>query len=241
MTDTTHTPVAIVTGASRGLGHALAGALAEDGYALVLDARGTGALESAAAALRPNAWVTALPGDITDAGHRRDLVAAADRLGGCDLLINNAGTLGTSPLPALADYPLDDLRHALETNVLAPTALTQLTLPLLRERGGAVCNITSDAAREPYEGWSGYGAGKAALEQVSNILAAEETGIRVWWVDPGDLRTRMHAAAFPDEDISDRPRPEYVVPGFQRLFTERPPSGRYSAADLLPYAPTDAA
>ena len=149
-----------------------------------------------------------------------------------DLLVNNAGTLGAAPLPALADYPPEELRAAFEANVIAPVALTQLFLPALRERGGAVLNITSDAAIEPYAGWGGYGAAKAALEQASNVLAAEETAIRVWWVDPGDLRTDMHQAAFPGEDISDRPLPESVVPAFVRLVTERLPSGRYRAADL---------
>ena len=235
--NTNHASVAIVTGASRGLGRALARSLAAAGYSLVVDARGTGAIEAAAGELRERTWVETVPGDITDPAHRRDLVDAALRLGGLDLLVNNAGTLGAHPLPPLSEYPLDDLRHALETNVVAPIALTQLALPALRERGGAVCNVTSDAAVEPYEGWSGYGAGKAALEQASHILAAEETGVRVWWVDPGDMRTRMHADAFPGEDISDRPLPGEVAPAFLRLFAERPASGRYRAADLLPAAP----
>jgi NAD(P)-dependent dehydrogenase (short-subunit alcohol dehydrogenase family) len=232
--DNSHASVAIVTGASRGLGRALARSLAAAGYSLVVDARGTGAIEAAAAELRERTWVEAVPGDITDPGHRQDLLDAAHRLGGLDLLVNNAGTLGTSPLPPLAEYPLTDLRDALETNVVAPIALIQLALPGLRERGGAICTITSDAAIEPYEGWSGYGAGKAAIEQASHILAAEESGVRVWWVDPGDLRTQMHADAFPGEDISDRPLPEEITPAFTRLFAERPASGRYRAADLLP-------
>jgi len=143
-------------------------------------------------------------------------------------------TLGAAPLPAMADYPPDELRAAFEANVIAPVALIQLFLPALRERGGAVLNITSDAAVEPYAGWGGYGAVKAALEQASNVLAAEETAIRVWWVDPGDLRTDMHQAAFPGQDISDRPLPESVVPALVRLVTERLPSGRYRAAELVP-------
>lgn len=232
--DTKHTSVAIVTGASRGLGRALARSLAAGGYSLVVDARATGAIEAAAAELRRQTWVEAVPGDITDPAHRQDLMDAAHRLGGADLLVNNAGTLGASPLPPLAEYPIDDLRGALETNVVAQIALIQLALPNLRERGGAICNITSDAAVEPYEGWAGYGAGKAALDQASHILAAEETGVRVWWVDPGDMRTQMHADAFPDEDISDRPLPEEITPAFTRLFAERPASGRYRAADLMP-------
>ena len=225
---------ALITGASRGLGRALAGGLAAAGYALVIDARDGQALAGAASAIRdsaPGADVTALAGDITDPAHRLALRAAAAEI---DLLVNNAGTLGAAPLPALADYPPEELRAAFEANVIAPVALTQLFLPALRERGGAVLTITSDAAIEPYAGWGGYGAAKAALEQASNVLAAEETAIRVWWVDPGDLRTDMHQAAFPGEDISDRPLPESVVPAFVRLVTERPPSGRYRAAELVP-------
>ena len=154
-----------------------------------------------------------MPGDVTDPAHRAALARAADEAGGLDLLVNNAGTLGASPLPAMADYPLDELRAALEANVIAPVALTQLLLPMLRKRGGAVLNITSDAAVEPYAGWGGYGAAKAALEQASHVLAAEELTIRVWWADPGDLRTDMHQQAFPGEDISDRPLPWAVSPG----------------------------
>ena len=153
-----------------------------------------------------------------------------------DLLVNNAGTLGASPLPALADYPPDELRVAFEVNVIAPIALTQLVLPLLRASGGAVLNITSDAAEQAYAGWGGYGAAKAALEQASNVLAAEENTLRVWWVDPGDMRTRMHQDAFPGEDISDRPQPGSVIPALRRLIAERPPSGRYRAAELMPAA-----
>ena len=225
---------ALITGASRGLGRALAGGLAAAGYALVIDARDGQALAGAASAIRdsaPGADVTALAGDITDPAHRLALRAAAAEI---DLLVNNAGTLGAAPLPALADYPPEELRAAFEANVIAPVALIQLFLPALRERGGAVLNITSDAAIEPYAGWGGYGAAKAALEQASNVLAAEETAIRVWWVDPGDLRTDMHQAAFPGEDISDRPLPESVVPAFVRLVTERPASGRYRASELVP-------
>jgi NAD(P)-dependent dehydrogenase (short-subunit alcohol dehydrogenase family) len=234
-TEPDRTRTAIVTGASRGLGRALAAALAGAGYAVVIDARNAADLEVARAELAaryPAATITAVPGDVCDPAHRTALADAAG--GGADLLINNAGTLGASPLPALADYPLDELRAAFESNVVAPLALIQALLPSLRERGGAVCNITSDAATGAYEGWGGYGAAKAALEQASNVLAAEETTIRVWWVDPGDLRTRMHQEAFPGEDISDRPRPEEVVPGFLRLIGGRLPSGRYRAPELLP-------
>jgi NAD(P)-dependent dehydrogenase (short-subunit alcohol dehydrogenase family) len=223
---------ALVTGASRGLGRALASGLAGEGYALLIDARDARALGTAADGIRasvPGATVTELPGDITDPAHRAALAEAADDI---DLLVNNAGTLGAAPLPALADYPPGELRAAFESNVVAPIALIQLFLPALRARGGAVLNVTSDAAVEPYTGWGGYGAAKAALEQASNVLAAEETAIRVWWVDPGDLRTDMHQAAFPGEDISDRPLPESVVPAFLRLIAERLPSGRYRAAEL---------
>ena len=223
---------ALITGASRGLGRALADGLAAAGYSLIIDARDAAALGLAAAAIRDGgAEVVAVPGDVTDAAHRAALRAAAG--GQLDLLVNNAGTLGAAPLPALADYPLGELRAAFEANVLAPVALIQAFLPALRERGGAVLNITSDAAVEPYSGWGGYGAAKAALEQASNVLAAEEPAIRVWWVDPGDLRTEMHQAAFPGEDISDRPLPESVVPALVRLFWERLPSGRYRAAELV--------
>ncbi len=226
-------PVAVLTGASRGLGRALARGLAADGYALVIDARDAATLRAMAASLPAGTEVAALPGDITDPAHRAALAAAADGFGGPDLLINNAGTLGASPLPAIADYPITDLRDALEVNVIAPLALTQLLLPALRGHGGAVLSVTSDAAVEAYAGWGGYGAAKAALEQACAVLAAEEVTVRVWRVDPGDLRTDMHQAAFPGEDISDRPLPESVLPGFLRLIGERLPSGRYRAADLL--------
>jgi NAD(P)-dependent dehydrogenase (short-subunit alcohol dehydrogenase family) len=232
--DMTNTKNAVVTGASRGLGLALARGLAADGWSLVIDARDGEALRAAAAGLPGGARLILLPGDVTDPAHRDDIARAAADLGGPDLLINNAGTLGASPLPAMADYPIGELRDAFEVNVLAPIALTQLLLPALRRRGGAVLNITSDAAVEPYAGWGGYGAAKAALEQASNVLAAEEPGLRVWWTDPGDLRTDMHQLAFPGEDISDRPEPESVVPAFARLIAERLPSGRYRAAHLLP-------
>jgi NAD(P)-dependent dehydrogenase (short-subunit alcohol dehydrogenase family) len=218
---------ALITGASRGLGRALAQGLAEAGYRLIADARDAESLATALAGLD----ATVIAGDITDATHRAELArTAAD---GLDLLVNNAGTLGAAPLPALADYPLDALRAAFEANVVAPLALTQALLPVLRVRGGAVLNITSDAAVEPYAGWGGYGATKAALEQASAVLAAEEPTIRVWWADPGDLRTRMHQAAFPGEDISDRPEPETVVPGLVKLIAQRLPSGRYRIGELL--------
>jgi NAD(P)-dependent dehydrogenase (short-subunit alcohol dehydrogenase family) len=215
---------ALITGASRGLGRALARSLIEAGWDVIADARDGTAL----AAALPEA--VTVPGDITSASHRSVLAAAVgDRL---DLLVNNAGTLGAAPLPALADYPLAELRAALEANLLAPLALTQLLLPALLASDGAVLNVTSDAAVEPYPGWGGYGATKAALEQASAVLAAEKPGVLVWRVDPGDLRTDMHQAAFPGADISDRPLPETVTPALLKLITRRPPSGRYTIGDL---------
>jgi NAD(P)-dependent dehydrogenase (short-subunit alcohol dehydrogenase family) len=229
------TQTVLITGASRGLGRALAVGLARAGFALIIDARDAAALDAVAREVRAGgAAVTAIAGDVTDSAHRAALGQAAEAAGRLDVLVNNAGTLGASPLPALADYPPDELRAAFEVNVIAPVALTQRLLPLLRTSGGAVLNITSDAAVAAYAGWGGYGAAKAALEQASNVLAAEETGLRVWWADPGDLRTDMHQRAFPGEDISDRPRPESVVPAFVRLITQRLPSGRYRAAHLMP-------
>ena len=174
-----------------------------------------------------------MAGDVADADHRAALVATATELGRLDLLVNNASVLGPSPQPALADYPLDVLGDLYRVNVLAPLGLVQAALPLLRASGGTIVNVTSDAAVEGYEGWGGYGSSKAALEQLSNVLAAEQPELRVYWFDPGDMRTAMHQEAFPGEDISDRPEPESVVPALQRLLAERPPSGRYRAADLL--------
>lgn len=223
-------PVAIITGASRGLGAALARGLAGAGWELVLDARGGEALAATRATI--DGEVRALAGDVTDPRHRAALVAAAAELGGADLLVNNAGILGPSPQPALAGYPLAALREVYEVNVLAPLALTQLALPALRERGGAVVAITSDAASEPYPGWGGYGSAKAAVVQAMRVLAVEEPDVRVWAVDPGDLRTRMHAEAFPGEDISDRPLPETMVPAFLALLAGRPESGPVKLANL---------
>ena len=220
-------PKALITGASRGLGRALARGLAASGYQLIADARDGRALAASLAGLD----ATVIEGDITDPAHRAALArAAAGRL---DLLVNNASTLGATPLPALADYPLDALRDAFEVNVVAPLGLIQLLLPALRARGGAVLNVTSDAAVEPYSGWGGYGAAKAALEQASAVLATEEPSVRVWWADPGDLRTQLHQAAYPGQDISDRPEPETVVPGFGKLISQRLPSGRYKIGELL--------
>jgi NAD(P)-dependent dehydrogenase (short-subunit alcohol dehydrogenase family) len=221
-------PTAIVTGASRGLGLALAGALADRGWRLVIDARDGTALEHAAATLRPRTEVVALAGDVADSAHREALVAAA---GALDLLVNNASDLGPSPLPALARYPLGELEHVYRVNALAPLALMQLALPRL-VAGGRVVNVTSDAAVEPYAGWGGYGSAKAALEQLTAIFAAENPGLRVYAVDPGDMNTRMHQDAYPGEDISDRPPPEQSVPGLLALIEGKLPSGRYAASAL---------
>jgi NAD(P)-dependent dehydrogenase (short-subunit alcohol dehydrogenase family) len=228
-------PNAIVTGASRGLGRALATALADRGYSLVVDARDSLALEEARQDLESRgARVVALPGSVTDSAHRRALVSAAWDLGGLDLLVNNAGILGPSPQPALADYPLDTLAEVYLVNVLAPLGLIQDALPLLAAQPGAtILNITSDAAVEAYEGWGGYGSGKAALDQLTAILAAERPDVRILAVDPGDMRTRMHQEAFPGEDISDRPPPEAVVPGLLALIEGTQPSGRYRVSEVL--------
>ena len=215
-------PTAIVTGASRGLGLALSRALGERGWRLVIDARDAGPLEAAAAGLPE---VVALPGDVSDPDHRRALVEAAG--GDIDLLVNNASLLGPSPQPALAEYPLDVLEGVYRVNVLAPLALFQLALPRV------LINVTSDAAVEAYEGWGGYGSSKAALEQLTAILAAEHPGRRIYAIDPGDMNTRMHQEAFPGEDISDRSAPEERVPGLLALIEGDLPSGRYSAGALL--------
>jgi NAD(P)-dependent dehydrogenase (short-subunit alcohol dehydrogenase family) len=219
-------PTAIVTGASRGLGLALSRGLAERGWRLVIDARDAAALEAAAAGL-PN--VVTVPGDVSDPSHRHALVeAAGERV---DLLVNNASLLGPSPQPPLADYPLDVLEAVYRVNVIAPLALIQLALPRLTE-DARIVNVTSDAAVEPYEGWGGYGSSKAALEQLTAILAAEHPARRVYAIDPGDMNTRMHQEAFPGEDISDRAAPEERVPGLLALIEGDLPSGRYAAAAL---------
>jgi NAD(P)-dependent dehydrogenase (short-subunit alcohol dehydrogenase family) len=226
--------VAIITGASKGFGHALAEDLARDGWDLVLDARHAEELEVTAATLRTHGTqVRAIAGDVSDAVHREQLVAAATALGGLDLLVNNASTLGPAPMPFLRNYPLDELARVYEVNVLAPLALVQRALPLLHASRGTIVGVTSDAAVEGYEGWGGYGSSKAALEQVHRVLAAEQPELRVYWFDPGDMRTAMHQDAFPGEDISDRPEPGTVVPALRRLLWNAPPSGRYRAADLL--------
>lgn len=212
-------PVALVTGGSAGLGLALATELAGRGWRLVLDARDPERLTRAAGGLGE-----VVAGDVTDPAHRARLAEAVGP--GLDLLVNNASTIGPSPMPRLADYDLDVLRNVYETNVFAPLALIRLLLPALRSSHGAVVNVTSDAAVEPYPGWGGYGSAKAALDQLSAVLGAEEE-ISVWSLDPGDLRTELHQRAFPGEDISDRPEPASVVPAFLKVVDERLPSGRY--------------
>lgn len=218
--------VAIVTGASRGLGLALARALAERGWRVVADARGASQLHAVAERL---GGVVAVAGDVADPEHRRVLVESAGAQ--IDLLVNNASVLGPSPRPDLAAYPLDALRDVYETNVLAPLALVQRALPHLRP-GAVILNVTSDAAAEPYAGWGGYGSSKAALDQVTAILGVEHPGLRVYAVDPGDMRTQLHQDAFPGEDISDRAAPEASVPGLLALIEGSQPSGRYRVHDL---------
>ncbi|HVL05092.1 MAG TPA: SDR family oxidoreductase [Acidimicrobiales bacterium] len=223
-------PTAIITGASRGLGLALARGLAERSWNLVLDARGGEALQKVAEELSGTTEVVAIAGDVADEDHREQLVEAARAMGGPDLLVNNASLLGPSPQPKLADYPLDTFRTVYEVNVTAPLALIQRALPVLAQSPqGAVINVTSDAGVEGYEGWGGYGSSKAALEHLSKVLAAEHPELNVWWVDPGDMNTRMQQEAFPDEDVSDRPPPEQSVPGILKLIDENAPSGRYQA------------
>jgi len=220
---------AIVTGASRGLGLELARALAQRGWRLVIDARSAPELEAARAELGAYGDVVAIAGDVADPDHRARLVDAAGET--LDLLVNNASTLGVSPLPALGDYPLAALEHVFAVNAIAPLALVQLALERMPV-GARIVNVTSDAAVEAYEGWGGYGASKAALEQLSGVLGAERPDLRVYAVDPGDMNTRMHQDAYPGEDISDRPPPEDSVPGFLALVEGTLPSGRYRTAEL---------
>jgi NAD(P)-dependent dehydrogenase (short-subunit alcohol dehydrogenase family) len=226
-------PVAVITGASQGLGLALARALASTGWSVVADARDAVRLDAAVTAL-PGGPHLAVPGDVTDSWHRGALAVSAADLGGADLLVNNASTLGVSPLPRLADVEPETYLRTLEVNVVAPIALASLVLPQLRARHGRILNITSDASVEAYETWGGYGSSKAALDHATRVLAAEEPEVRVYAVDPGDLRTAMHQAAFPGEDISDRPEPESVVPHLMALVVGDVPSGRHRAADLEP-------
>ena len=222
-------PIALITGASRGLGRAAARALAQRGWSLIVDARRAADLTEATRGL---AGAVAVLGDVTDPAHRARLAEAAGRTGRLDVLVNNASRLGPSPQPPLASYPLDELGRVYDTNVFAPLALIQLLATPLAAAAGTIVNVSSDAATEAYPGWGGYGSAKAALDQLTAVLAAEQPSLRCYAFDPGDMRTDMHQRAFPGEDISGRPEPEAVVPALLRLLDERPPSGRYRASDL---------
>lgn len=230
MTASDERDVALVTGGSRGLGHALTVALAQRGWQVVVDARDGDRLAAAVGGLT---GVVPVAGDVADPAHRAELARAVAGAGGLDLLVNNASILGPSPQPPLASYPLDVLAEVYAANTIAPVGLFQLVAPHLERRRGRVVNITSDAAVEPYEGWGGYGSSKAALDQITNIMGAEHPELRVYAFDPGDMATDLHQQAFPDEDISDRQHPAAVVPSLLRLVDGDLPSGRYRAADLV--------
>ena len=228
---------ALITGASQGLGRALAEGLLDAGWSVVIDARHAEALERAAHDLAghvtPGHALVARPGDVTDPGHRQELVAAVAERGGLDLLVNNASTLGATPLPPLTDYPIGELVRVLEVNTVAPLALIQAVWPWLGQSPRPrIVNVTSDASVESYPGWGGYGLAKAALDHLSAVLAVEQPAVRVWAVDPGDLQTQMHQDAFPGEDISDRPEPACAVPGLLALLGSDRPSGRVRLAEL---------
>lgn len=223
---------ALITGASRGLGLALARALAQSGWQLIIDARGAEALDDAWSELSTWTHIVAISGDIGEEDHRQALAQAASQMGGVNLVVNNAGILGPSPQPALLDYPLKDLLGVYEINVVAQLGVLQAIRHTLLP-GAKIIQVTSDAGVEAYPGWGGYGSSKAALEQISSILAAENPHLTVYWVDPGDMRTQMQQEAFPGEDISDRLLPEEVIPGFLTLIESDLPSGRYAASQLI--------
>jgi NAD(P)-dependent dehydrogenase (short-subunit alcohol dehydrogenase family) len=229
--------VAIITGGSRGLGAALATDLVRDGWTVVVDGRDAATLAATAARIRNDAATSGnlieVAGDVADASHRAALVQTARAAGSLELVVNNASVLGPSPLHHLGEHPLDAFGQIFDVNVVAPLGLIQLALPDLRANRGTVIDVSSDAAVEGYEGWGGYGSSKAALDQISKVLAAEESDVHVYAFDPGDMRTEMHQQAFPGEDISDRPAPETVIPAVRALLATSPPSGRYRAADLL--------
>jgi len=225
-------PVALITGASRGFGRALAIDLGKEGWSVVIDARHARPLHEVSVLLE-SMGVAVLPrtGDVADPDHRIELIKSAGALGGLDLLVNNASELGPTPLPTLEKHGLTDLRRVYEVNVFAPLGLIQAALPLLRRSHGTIVSLSSDAAIEPYEGWGGYGSSKSALDQLHQVLAVEEPGIRVYQFDPGDMRTEMHQAASPAENISGLPEPETVVPALRRLLDAGAPSGRHRASD----------
>lgn len=227
----TRSPIAIVTGASRGFGLAIARALVNNGWTVIADARNPDDLADALNSIGDG--FTAIPGDVTHPIHREQMIRAAVAAGGLDLLVNNASILGPSPQPYLDNYPLDVFEEVFRVNLMAPLALVQASLPLLRHSGGVVVNITSDAGREAYPGWGGYGSSKAALDQMTNILGAEEPDLAVYRFDPGDMNTRLHQEAFPGQDISDRPDPEQSVPSLMALIEGRPPSGAYGVSDFV--------
>lgn len=230
------TQTALITGASRGLGRALAYTLARQSWKLIIDARDSSALEAVTAELSQSTQVLAIPGDIRDAAHREALAEAAAQLGGLDALVNNASFLGLSPQPNLLDYPLEVLEEVYKVNVIAQLGVIQAVRNHIKP-GARLLNVTSDAGLEAYPGWGGYGSSKAALEHASAILAEENPQWKVYWVDPGDMRTQMQQEAFPDEDISDRPLPESSVPGLLQLLSGKLPSGRYQARLLMPEVP----
>ena len=225
--------VALITGASRGFGRAVAEELSNNDWDLVVDARNDDTLQSVARACRGAGRISAVAGDVADPAHREELAQVIRGLGRLDLLVNNASELGPSPQPQLDAYPLDELEHVYRINALAPLAIVQLVLPELVAAGGAVVNVSSDAAVEAYPGWGGYGSSKAALDQLTAVLAAEQAALAVYAFDPGDMRTTMQQQAFPHEDISDRPEPHTVVPALLRLIEQRPPSGRYRSSDSV--------
>ncbi len=222
---------ALITGASRGLGLALARALAHRQWNLIIDARGETALEKARQELSAWTTVTAVSGDITSPAHRQALAVTSRALGGLDVVVNNASILGPSPQPVLLDYPLEVLEQVYRTNVFAPLGLLQTVRHLLKP-AAKIIHVSSDAAVQAYEGWGGYGSAKAALEHLTAIFAAENPAYHVYWVDPGDMQTQMHQEAFPGEDISDRPLPETSVPGFLALIDGEWENGRYQAREI---------
>ncbi len=223
---------ALITGASRGLGLALARQLAQNGWGLIIDARGKKALEQVREELSAKTKVIAISGDVTAEAHRKKILKAAQELDGLDLIVNNASLLGPSPQPQFLDYPLDILEDVYRANVIAPLAIIQMLHAALKP-DACILNVTSDAGVQAYSGWGGYGSSKAALEHLSHILAEENPSLQIYWVDPGDMRTQMQQEAFPDEDISDRPLPEESVPGLMALIEGKQPSGRYRAREVI--------